>query len=138
MSQQGVDPLALVLGLPAGLEDKVPQPMYGQQPDELPQLLHVMNSDLGELWTPIRGQSCVPRNRACDSRRVLTFLLGLPWLEQRLTRRIAAVALIDHALHGSNGERFHVSTYNGWTSTSGCTDIAEGFLCEAVHTHAFF
>jgi len=54
VSQQGVDPLALVLGLPAGLEDEVPQPMYGQQPDELPQLLHVMNSDLGELWTPIR------------------------------------------------------------------------------------
>jgi len=36
VSQQGIDPLALVLGLPAGLEDEVPQPMYGQQPDELP------------------------------------------------------------------------------------------------------
>ena len=80
----------------------------------------------------------MPNNRAHGSRRILTFFLGLPWLEQRLTWRMAAVALIDHALHGSNGERFHVSTYNGWASTSGCIDVAEGFLCEAVHTHAFF
>ena len=56
-----------------------------------------MNSELGHFG-PRSGVKVARRITARGPRRALSFLLGLLLPEQRLTRRIPAVALIDHAL----------------------------------------